>query len=210
MIINPAIRLLVADDHHLIREGLSALFASQGDMQIVGEAVDGREAVAQFDALTPDILLLDLQMPGLNGLDVIAAIKRRHPLARIIVLTTYEGDHLASRAINSGAQAYLLKSAVRRELLDTIRAVYRGQKHVQASVVEGITEHADETALTAREIQVLSLIAAGNSNKRVADNLSISEETVKGHVKSILAKLRAHDRTHAVALAVKRGYIELS
>ncbi|TCL76136.1 response regulator transcription factor [Rhizobium sp. BK251] len=203
------IKVLVVDDHHLIREGIAALLASQDDILIVGEAADGHEAISQFEALMPDVMLLDLQMPGLGGLEALAVIKSRHPSARIIVLTTYDGDQLASRAINAGAQAYILKSSVRRELLDTIRAVQRGQKYVGATVAAKLSDHAGEDTLTAREMSVLSLIAGGNSNRVIGEKLSISEETVKGHVKSILAKLHAKDRTHAVALGIKRGIIDL-
>ncbi|MDI7862342.1 response regulator transcription factor [Rhizobiaceae bacterium n13] len=203
------IRVLVVDDHHLIREGIAALVASQGDIEIVGEAADGNQAVAQFEALRPDVMLLDLQMPGMGGLEALADIKSRHPQARIVILTTYDGDHLASRALAAGAQAYILKSSVRRELLDTIRAVFRGQKHVQADVAAKLSDHAGEDVLTTRELAVLSLIAEGNTNKAIGERLSITEETVKGYVKSILAKLHAKDRTHAVTLGIKRGIIEL-
>jgi DNA-binding NarL/FixJ family response regulator len=203
------IRVLMADDHPLIREGISALVSSQSDMAIVGEASSGLEATAMYEALMPDVVLLDLQMPAMGGFEAITAIKRLKPSARIIVLTTYEGDHLASRAISLGARAYLLKSAVRHELLNAIRAVFRGQKHIDAKVAENLSHHVGESPLSVRETEVLSLIAGGNSNRAVGLTLAITEETVKGYVKNILAKLNARDRTHAVALAIKRGIIEL-
>ena len=203
------IRVLTADDHPLIREGLAALMAAQPDIVIVGEASDGHEAIARFDELRPDVLLLDLQMPNLTGLEGLVAIKERHPRARIIVLTTYDTEQLAAKAIGSGAQAYLLKSSVRRELIDTIRSVVRGKKHVDAGVATNLAIHASDDALTPREIAVLALIARGNSNRSVGEHLAITEQTVKGHVKSILSKLSANDRAHAVALGIKRGIIEL-
>ncbi|PZM08050.1 response regulator [Rhizobium tubonense] len=205
----PAIRVVMADDHPLIREGIGALLSGHRDIDVVGEASDGLQAVALYSSLMPDILLLDLQMPGLGGLEAIGVIKSRFPSARIIVLTTYEGDQLASKAISAGAQAYLLKSSVRTELPDTIRAVHRGQKHIHAKVAQNLAQHASDDVLTPREVDVLSLIARGNSNRAVGNSLSITEETVKGYVKNILSKLGAKDRTHAVALALKRGIIEL-
>lgn len=204
-----SITVLTADDHALIREGLAALLSGETDISIIGEACDGHEAIAMFDRLKPDVLLLDLQMPNLAGLDALAIIKDRHPSAKVIVLTTYDTEQLASRAIALGAQAYLLKSSVRKELIDTIRAVLRGQRHVSAQVAGTLAKHAYDQPLTPREIAVLSLIAFGNSNRAVGESLSITEETVKGYVKNILFKLDAKDRTHAVALAFKRGIIEL-
>lgn len=197
------------DDHPLIREGLAALLAGHPDISIVGEASDGDEATVKFDELLPDVVLLDLQMPTMSGLEALEVIKRKHPWSRFIILTTYDTEQLASKALNAGAHAYLLKSSVRRELVDTIHAVFRGQRRIAADIAESLAEHADDDQLTQREVSVLELIAGGNSNRAVGECLSITEETVKGHVKSILVKLTAKDRTHAVALAIKRGIIEI-
>jgi len=203
------IRVLSVDDHALIREGIAALVANQTDMTLVGEASNGREAIEQFRSHRPDVTLIDLQMPEMNGIDAIIAIRNEFPEARIIVLTTYAGDVLCQRALKAGAQAYILKGDVRKELLETIRAVRAGKKFIHAEVAAELAGHVMDDALTPREITVLSLVAAGNSNKLIADHLSISEETVKGHLKSILSKLGANDRTHAVTLGLKRGIIEL-
>jgi DNA-binding NarL/FixJ family response regulator len=207
--ISPKIAVLVADDHPLMREGIAALISQASDIHLVGEASDGRQAVEQHRKLRPDVTLMDLQMPGTGGLDAIVAIRAEVPSARIIVLTTYCGDALAKRALISGAQAYLLKSAVRKDLLDTIRAVHRGQVHVSPEVANVMASKIGAEDLTPREREVLRLIAAGNSNKCVAAELDLSEETVKGHVKIILGKLGARDRTHAVTLAIARGFIAL-
>jgi DNA-binding NarL/FixJ family response regulator len=204
-----AIRVMTVDDHALIREGVAALIANQKDVRLVGEASNGREAIEQFRSHRPDVTLMDLQMPEMNGIDALIAIRSEFPDARIIVLTTYAGDALCKRAMTAGAQAYILKGNVRKDLLDTIRAVRAGKKILHAEVAIEIASHAADDALSAREIEVLSLIAAGNSNKLVADQLAISEDTVKGHVKSILSKLGVNDRTHAVTAALKRGIIEL-
>jgi DNA-binding NarL/FixJ family response regulator len=207
---NPSpIRILLVDDHPLLREGVAGLVADQPDMELVSEASNGYEAIEQFRKHHPDITLLDLQMPGLNGIDAMMAIRAEFPEARIIVLTTYTGDAQVVRALRAGARAYLLKSLLRRELLDTVRAVHAGQKRVTAEVARQVAEHAADEPLTSREIEVLRLIAAGEANKIVADHLGITEETVKGHVKNILSKLGANDRTHAVTIALKRGIIEL-
>lgn len=203
------IRILLADDHPMLREGVAGLVADQPDMQLVGEASNGREAIDQFRKHRPDITLLDLQMPEMNGIDAILAIRSEFPEARIVVLTTYTGDAQILRALKAGAQAYLLKSALRRELLDTIRVVHNGQRRIPPEVAAQLAEHAADDSLTLREIEVLRLIAAGKANKIVASDLLITEETVKGHVKSILSKLGASDRTHAVTIALKRGIIEL-
>src|SRR5277367_5501572 len=191
-------RILSVDDHPLIREGIAALIANQKDIRLVGEASNGREAIEQFRSHRPDVTLMDLQMPEMNGIDALIAIRSEFPDARIIVLTTYPGDALCKRAMTAGAQAYILKGSVRKDLLDTIRAVRAGKKFIHGEVAAELACHAADDALSEREIEVLSLIAAGNSNKLIADELSISEDTVKGHVKSILSKLGVHDRTHAV------------
>ena len=203
------IRILAVDDHPLLREGIAALIASQSDMELVAEASDGREAIAQFRKHHPDITLMDLQMPNMEGIDSMLAIRGEFPQARIIVLTTYTGDVQVLRALKAGARAYLLKSLLRKELLETIRAVHAGQKRIPPEIAAQLAEYASEDALTLREVDVLRLIAAGNANKQIAAQLSITEETVKGHVKNILSKLRANDRTHAVTIGLKRGIIHL-
>ncbi|HEX4169617.1 MAG TPA: response regulator transcription factor, partial [Bryobacteraceae bacterium] len=195
--------------HPMLRDGVAALIASQSDMQVVGEASNGREAIEQFRKHRPDITLMDLQMPEMSGIDAICAIRNEFPDARIIVLTTYAGDAQVMRALKIGVRAYLLKGLLRKELLETIRAVYAGQKRVPPEVAAEIADHVTDDYLTLREIDVLRLVAAGNANKEVAAQLSITEETVKGHVKNILAKLGANDRTHAVTIGLKRGIIEL-
>jgi DNA-binding NarL/FixJ family response regulator len=203
------IRVLSADDHPLLREGIAALIGNQSDMQLIGEAANGREALEQFRKHHPDITLMDLQMPEMSGIDAISAIRGEFPDARIIVLTTYTGDFQVSRALKAGARGYLLKGMLRQELLETIRAVHAGGKRLSAEVATEIAEHATDDVLTPREINVLRLIAEGNANKEIAGKLSLAEETVKGHVKNILAKLGVNDRTHAVTIGLKRGIIEL-
>jgi len=203
------IRVLTVDDHALIREGIAALIANQKDIRLVADASNGREALEQFRSHRPDVTLMDLQMPEMNGIDALIAIRSEFPEARIIVLTTYAGDALCKRAMKAGAYAYILKGSVRKDLLDAIRAVWAGKKILNAEVAAELATHAADDVLSAREIEVLSLIAAGNSNKLIADQLAISEDTVKGHVKSILSKLSVNDRTHAVTAALKRGIIEL-
>jgi DNA-binding NarL/FixJ family response regulator len=203
------IQILAVDDHPLLRGGVAALIAAESDMVLVGEASSGQEAIQEFRRLKPDVTLMDVQMPNVDGIDAIIAIRSGFPSARIIVLTTYEGDFLAKRALKAGAQAYVLKSLVRKDLLDTIRLVHRGARRVDPEIAEQIANSMSDEALSEREIEVLSLIAAGESNKVVAANLRISEETVKSHVRSILAKLGASDRTHAVTLALRRGIIQL-
>jgi DNA-binding NarL/FixJ family response regulator len=197
------------DDHPLLRDGVAGLIADESDMELVGEASTGLEAIEQFRKYRPDITLLDLQMPEMGGIDAIKAIREKSPEARIIILTTYQGDAQIRSALRSGAQAYLLKSTLRRELLDTIRAVYKGQKRIPSDVATQLAEHVIDDPLTFRELEVLRLIAAGKTNKLIASDLAITEETVKGHVKNILSKLDANDRTHAVTIALKRGIIEL-
>lgn len=203
------IRILVVDDHPLLREGMVSVLAAQPDLQVVGEAADGLQALQAYRTLRPDLVLLDLQLPGLGGVEVILALRKEFPQARIVVVTASRGDVQAVRALEAGASGYLLKSGLRRELVDTVRAVHQGRRQVQAEVAAGIAEHLLGDSLSAREIQVLQSVAAGNSNKAIAALLSIAEETVKAHMKNILCKLGARDRTHAVAIAVKRGIIEL-
>lgn len=203
------IRILAVDDHPLLRGGVAALIADQSDMTLAGEASNGRDAIEEFRRLKPDITLMDVQLPGMDGIDAILAIRAEFPAARIIVLTTYEGDFLAQRALKAGAQAYILKARVRKDLLETIRMVHRGAKRVDPQIAEQIACRMEDDMLSEREIKVLSLIAAGKSNREVAAQLAISEETAKTHVRNILAKLGAHDRTHAVTLALQRGIIHL-
>jgi DNA-binding NarL/FixJ family response regulator len=203
------IRILTVDDHPLLREGIAALVASQSDMMVVAEASNGLEALGKFRKHRPDITLMDLVMPEMKGVDAIVAIRAEFPEARIIVLTTYTGDVQVLRALKAGARAYLLKGLLRKELLETVRAVHAGRKCIPPEVAAQLADHAGDQALSAREIEVLRLIADGKANKQIADQLSIKEETVKGHVKNILAKLSANDRTHAVTIGLKRGIIEL-
>jgi DNA-binding NarL/FixJ family response regulator len=203
------IRILCVDDHPLLLDGIAALIGTEPNMRLVAEASSGVEAVSQFRATLPDITLMDLQMRGMSGVDAIGAIRTEWPWAKIIVLSTFGGDAMAQRALKAGARAYLLKGLVRGELLDTIRLVHGGAKWIQAEVASSIATHVSETALTDREVEVLGLIADGKSNKQIAYDLSINEETAKTHVKNILAKLRANDRTHAVTLALRRGIILL-
>ena len=203
------IRILVVDDHAMVRDGIARLVRTQPDMELVAEACDGREAVEQFRKHRPDVTLMDLQMPNMCGVDAINAIRGEFPDACIVVLTTYAGDVQVKRALQAGAQGYLLKGLLRKELLETIRAVYGGQKRLSPEIAADIAEHALDTALTPREISVLKLIAGGNANKEIAVQLHISEESVKGYVKNILFKLDANDRTHAAIIGLKRGIIDL-
>jgi DNA-binding NarL/FixJ family response regulator len=202
------IRILCVDDHPMLRQGIAGLVAVQPDMTLVAEAANGREAMLQFRAHHPDVTLMDLQMPEMNGLDAIIAIRGEFPEARIIVLTTYAGDVQALRALKSGARAYLLKNTLHKELVETIRAVHAGKKSLSAEVSFQLAEHATDDALTPAEIRVLRLIAEGNANKEIATLLSLSEETVKGQVRNILSKLSAKDRTHAAMIGLRRGIIE--
>jgi len=204
-----SIRILCVDDHPLLRGGIVALIAGQPDMTVVAEGSNGREAIQQYRTHRPDVTLMDLQMPEMSGLDAIIAIRGEFPDARIVVLTTYEGDVQALRALQAGARAYLLKNVVHKELIDTIRAVHAGKKSLSPQVSYELAEHATDDALTKGEIEVLRLIAGGNANKQIADHLSITEDTVKGRVKNILSKLDANDRTHAAMIGLKRGIIEL-
>jgi DNA-binding NarL/FixJ family response regulator len=203
------IRILCVDDHALVRDGIASLLGSQEDMRVVAEAGTGLEALGEFRKHRPDITLMDLRMPDMNGIDAMIAILNNFPNARFIVLTTYSGDVEIVRALRAGAQAYLLKGHLRKELFETIRNVHDGRRRIPPEIASQIANHTADSSLSIREIDVLKLIAAGNANKLVADKLSISEDTVKGHVKSILSKLDAHDRTHAVTIAMKRGIIEL-
>jgi DNA-binding NarL/FixJ family response regulator len=203
------IRILVVDDHPIVRQGIAVLVGTQPDMTLVAEASNGREAIQQFREHHPDITLMDLQMPEMNGLDAIVAIRGEFPDARIIVLTTYTGDVQILRALKSGAQGYLLKNTFHKELVDTIHAVHAGKKTLSPEASYQIAEHSTDEALTPAEVIVLSLIAAGNANKQIADRLSITEETVKSRVKNILSKLGAQDRTQAAMIGLKRGIIKI-
>ncbi len=210
MSIDPGpIRILAVDDHALVRRGIAALVNAECDMKLIAEATNGQDAIEKFRLHRPDVTLMDLQMPALNGIEAIIGIRSEFPNARIIVLTTYTGDVQVLRALKAGARGYILKGHVHRELLDTIRAVHAGQKRIPPEVAAELAEHAVEDDLTSREIDVLRRIADGNANKEIAAQLSIAEETVKSHVTNILAKLGANDRTHAVTIALKRGIIEL-
>lgn len=203
------IRILTVDDHQLLREGIAAVLESQADMTLVAQASNGREAVESFRRLRPDVTLMDLRMPDMSGIEAITAIRAEFPDARIIVLTTYAGDAQAAAALKAGAVGYLLKNLVRKELLETIRVVHSGKRRVLAEIATEIAEHVADDALTGREIEVLRRVAAGKSNKLIAAELDISEGTVKTHMKSILPKLDASDRTHAVMIALKRGILDL-
>jgi DNA-binding NarL/FixJ family response regulator len=203
------IRILAVDDHPLLREGIAALVNAESDMKLVAEASNGEEAIEQFRLHRPDVTLMDLQMPALNGIEAVARIRAEFPDARIIVLTTYTGDVQALRALKAGARAYILKGHVHRELLEAIRAVHAGKKRIPTEVAAELADHAAENELSSREIEVLRLIASGNTNKLIADQLSIREETVKSHVTNILSKLGANDRTHAVTIGLRRGIIDL-
>ena len=202
-----SIRILTVDDHALLREGIAALLAAERNMGVVGAAANGREALQQFRLLRPDIVLMDLQMPDMNGVDAITAIRAEFPDARIIVLTTYSGDAHIIRALKAGACGYLLKNLAHSELVDMIRAVHAGRKTLSPEASFELAAHASDNTLTAAELVVLRLIAAGNTNKQIADQLRITEDTVKGRVRSILSKLGASDRTHAVTISLKRGII---
>jgi DNA-binding NarL/FixJ family response regulator len=207
--VDQKIRVLIADDHPMLREGVAAVIQLQSDMELVGEAENGAAAIECFRRLRPDVTLMDLQMPELNGVDAIKAIRAEFPKARIVVLTTYAGDAQALRALKAGAAGYLLKSSLRKDLLETIRNVHLGRRHLQPEIANEIAVHAVDDPLTDREARVLQLIATGHANKQVAWELGVSEETVKAHLKNIFEKLDVTDRTHAVTVAAKRGIIEL-
>ena len=206
---DPRIRVMVVDDHPLLRDGIAGVLQTQPDMVLVAEATTGKEAIAHFREHRPDVTLMDVRMPEMNGLDALGAIRAEDPQARIIVLTTYRGDVQALRAIKLGAAGYMLKSSLRKDLIDTIRGVHEGRRLIPPEIAAELAQHLGSDDLSEREVGVLRLIAAGNSNKKVAALLGISEETVKAHVRSILSKLGAHDRTHAVTIALKRGIIEV-
>ena len=203
------IKVLLVDDHPLLRAGLADAIAGQGDMRVVAEAGNGHEAVAAWQAFRPDLAIMDLAMPGMGGLEALAAIRAQFPAARIAMLTTFGGDAQVRRAMEAGACGFLLKSSVRKELVDMIRAVVAGQRYLSPEIAQQLASHLGASQLSEREIEVLQCAAAGNANKRIAAQLAISEETVKAHMRSILAKLGANDRTHAVTIALKRGIIGL-
>jgi DNA-binding NarL/FixJ family response regulator len=203
------ITVLIADDHMLLREGLSAVIQGENDMTVVAEASNGREALERYREYRPDVTLMDLLMPQMDGLAAIEAIRGEFPEARIVILTTYRGDAQALRALKAGAAGYLLKSLVRTELLESIRAVHAGRRRIPPEIAAELAEHAADEALSDRELRVLTCVAAGNSNREVAEQLSVCEETVKAHMKNVLSKLRAKDRTHAVTIALKRGIIRV-
>jgi len=202
------IRVLCVDDHPIVRDGIAYALQQELDIELVAEATNGVEAIAAFEKYRPDVTLMDLQMPLMNGIDATAAIRKDFPEARIVILTTYSGDIQASRALKLGAVGYLLKGMLRTELVDTIRIVHGGRRRIPPEIAAQLADHFSADALSDREIQVLREVAAGSSNKLVADKLFISEDTVKGHMKSILAKLQANDRTHAVTIALKRGFLD--
>jgi DNA-binding NarL/FixJ family response regulator len=204
---NSRIRVLIVDDHPLLRDGIAAVVDGQSDMTMAGEAANGAEAIERYRALRPDVTLMDLQMPQMDGTDAIRVIHGEFPLARIVVLTTYDGDVEAQHALEAGASGYLLKSSPRTDLLDAIRVVHAGRRYIPPEIAVEIAEHRGEHELTDREREVLQKVAAGRSNKIAADELGITEETVKTHMKRILAKLAASDRTHAVTIATKRGIL---
>ncbi len=204
-----AIRVMVVDDHPLLLQGVAAVLVDEAGIDVVATAASGREAVAAFEKHRPDVTLMDLQMPDMNGIDAIAEIRSRFPSARIVALTTYKGDVSALRALRAGAVGYLLKSQVLTELVEAIRFVHAGGRRIPPEVSAELAAHLGEDALSEREIQVLRLVAQGNSNKRVAAELGVTEETIKAHMSSIFAKLDANDRTHAVTIALRRGILEL-
>ena len=204
-----AIRILIADDHPMMRDGIAAVIERHADLVVAGEAKDGHEAVAQFRALRPDVTLMDIQMPGRDGIAAIAAIREEFPQAAIVVLTTYAGDTQAVRALQAGASGYLLKSCIRKDLIETIRTVHAGRRAIDPQVAQEIALHVAEERLTDRELGILKLVAEGQQNKQIAWELALSIDTVKGHMKSIFAKLDAADRTHAVTIAARRGFLEI-
>jgi DNA-binding NarL/FixJ family response regulator len=208
MSIAQVIRVMTVDDHPLLREGIAAVLAAESDITLVAEATSGEEALEKYRLFRPDVTLMDLQMPGMNGIEAMVAIRNDFPAACFVILTTYQGDVQALRALKSGASSYLLKSMLRKELLQTIRAVHSGKKRIPPEIAAGLAHHVIDESLTDRELEVLRKVAEGTSNKRIASCLSVSEGTVKSHMKNIMSKLGANDRTHAVTIAIKRGFIE--
>jgi DNA-binding NarL/FixJ family response regulator len=208
MSITNKITVLTVDDHPLLRSGIAAVIQGEQDIVLVGEATNGQEAIEAFRVHRPDVTLMDLQMPVMNGIDAILAIRAEFPAARFVVLTTYDGDVQALRALKAGATGYLLKSMLREELIDTIRTIHAGRRRIPSEIAAGIVEHVADDVLTGREIEVLRRVAAGTSNKVIASQLAVSDATVKSHMKSILSKLGANDRTHAVTIAMKRGFFD--
>lgn len=202
------IRVLAVDDHPLLREGIAAVLDGEDDIELVAEGISGAEAVELFRIHRPDVTLMDLQMPGMNGIDAIIAIRNDFPNARFVVLTTYQGDVQALRALKAGASGYLLKNMMRKELLDTIRIVHAGRRRIPPEIAAELADHVTDDSLSDREVNVLRRVAMGNSNKIIASQLNVTEATVKGHMKSILSKLGANDRTHAVTIAMKRGFLD--
>ncbi len=209
MPIEGKVRILCVDDHPLVHDGISFALQFRSDMELVGCAFSGQEAIEKFRKLQPDVTLMDLQMPGMGGLEALGNIRREFPKARIVVLTTYSGDVHAARAISNGAVGYLLKSSLRTELVRTIKEVHQGLRRISPEISDALAKRYDADDLTAREIEILRLVAAGNSNRTVGDRLSISEDTVKSHMKSLMAKLCANDRTHAVLIAMTRGFLSI-
>jgi DNA-binding NarL/FixJ family response regulator len=202
------IKVLAVDDHPLLREGIAAVINGEPDIELAAQATSGQEAIELFRVHRPDVTLMDLQMPEMNGIEAITAIRSEFPNARFIVLTTYQGDVQALRALKAGAAGYLLKNMLRKELLDTIRIVYSGKRRIPPEIAAELADHVTEDALTDREVEVLKLVATGHSNKVIASRINVSEATVKGHLKNILSKLGANDRTHAVTIATKRGFLD--
>ncbi len=208
MTVPKKIKVLTVDDHPLLREGIAAVIQGEEDISLVGEATNGQEAIESFRIHRPDVTLMDLQMPVMNGIDAITAIRQEFPGARFVILTTYQGDVQALRAFKAGASGYLLKNMLRKDLLDTIRTVHAGRRRIPPEIAAELAEHVADDALTLREIEILRRVSVGTSNKIIASQLAVSEATVKAHMKSILSKLGANDRTHAVTIAMKRGFLD--